>query len=220
VILGLRSEAVGAGGGAKVWLLVKAAESPLYSLDVVLGYDPTTTRVKGVGLGPFGGTLAMASNTNELGRVRVALAGAEPVGGVGGLLVFELPNLGGDDLRMLSATVNEGAVPVEIDAGVFDQDSDRDGQTDWEEIQAGTDPTRKDSVFRITALEPRADGGRVVTWSAVAGRQYRLQSKGFLVDAAWREVGAVVVATGETASQQDGPGPDAAGCYYRVLLVE
>jgi hypothetical protein len=222
VILGLRTEAVGATGDNRVWLVVKAPAALMHSLDVVLAYDPATTLMKQIRLGPFGGTLAMASNTNEPGTVRVALAGALPLKGVGGLLIFELRDLGGSDLRILGASVNEGAVPVEINPGgaVFDQDSDGDGQTDWEEIQAGTDPNNKDSVFRIETVVPRADGSRVVRWSAVAGRQYRLQSKDFLFDADWREVGEVVVATGETASQIDGPAPEAGGCFYRVLLVK
>ncbi len=63
-------------------------------------------------------------------------------------------------------------------------DSDGDGLLNWEEFYAGTNPTRADSVFRISAGAAAA-GQQSVRWRAVAGKTYTLQFKSDLSAADW-----------------------------------
>ena len=98
-------------------------------------------------------------------------------------------------------------------------DSDGDGQSDWQEIQAGTDPNDKSSWFGIESVVVNADASRTVTWKSVAGRTYHLQVKHRLTDAAWTELGVDVVAQGETLSVQDTAVGTNGERFYRVRLV-
>ena len=53
-------------------------------------------------------------------------------------------------------------------------DPDGDGQNNWTEFQAGTNPTNSTSSFRITGIAVEGDDVRV-TWLAGAGRTNALQ---------------------------------------------
>jgi len=70
------------------------------------------------------------------------------------------------------------------------------------------------------ALQPlRFSNGTVqLTWSAVAGKRYRVQYKSTLAAPAWTDLLSDVTATGTTASATDAPGP-ASQRYYRVVML-
>ncbi|MCX6891388.1 MAG: Ig-like domain-containing protein [Verrucomicrobia bacterium] len=54
-------------------------------------------------------------------------------------------------------------------------DSDGDGQANWQEYYAGTNPTNAASVFRILSLSVNSNGSRVLTWASTGGTRYRVQ---------------------------------------------
>ena len=54
-------------------------------------------------------------------------------------------------------------------------DSDSDGQANWQEYYAGTNPTNAASVFRILSLSVNSNGSRVLTWASTGGTRYRVQ---------------------------------------------
>ena len=100
---------------ATVWL--EPAGNPVYSLDLLLAYDPTATLVA-VEAGPLAHDLALSYNTRQSGEVRVALAGARPVTRPGALLRLRLRSTEtfGSAVRPLWGQVNEGAIPLRMEA--------------------------------------------------------------------------------------------------------
>lgn len=54
-------------------------------------------------------------------------------------------------------------------------DADVDGQSNFEEYRANTNPTNAASVLRITRAEPQTNGFFRLTWSSVGGTRYRVQ---------------------------------------------
>jgi sialate O-acetylesterase len=63
-------------------------------------------------------------------------------------------------------------------------DSDGDGQLNWQEYQAGTDPSAAASVFKMTRTEI-VGGQFMFHWNAVSGKTYRIEYKADLPDASW-----------------------------------
>jgi hypothetical protein len=220
VTLALRSVTT-RSNGTEVWLLARALDWAVYGLDLEL------TNHSGQGLtalrtGAFAKTMAMASNTNTSGQVRVAMAGALPVEGIGALLVMTLPADQSNAVMLVSASINEGAVPVIIDqtGNSFDQDTDGDGQTDWAEIRAGTNPTDKHSYFALRSVTIDPDGARQLSWSAVPGKTYQVLFLEGSIAGPWQPLGSSLTATNDVASLTDNAPVAAYGRLYRVQSVE
>lgn len=207
--------------GTQVWLLMRARDADIYSMDLVL----TNTQAQGVAglrIGALAETMAMSSNTNLSGLARVALAGAVPVQGVGALLILTLPKGQSNGLALVSASINEGAVPVEIapDSSGFDADTDGDGQTDWVEIRAGTSPTDAQSRFELRSLTLETGGARRIAWSSTPQRSYQvLYLDGDLLGV-WQPLASAVTASADEASMLDDAVAPATARLYRVQLIE
>jgi hypothetical protein len=58
-------------------------------------------------------------------------------------------------------------------------DPDDDGALNAAEIVAGTDPNNPASAFRLLSIQTESNGVRL-TWNAVAGKTYRVQTNGAL----------------------------------------
>jgi hypothetical protein len=98
-------------------------------------------------------------------------------------------------------------------------DYDGDGQTDWMEFQAGTDPTNAGSVLRVITLSTPTSGPVRIFWSAVLGKKYRVQFKNSLLDPAWTDLPGDVVAADTTGFADDATSGATGQRYYRVRLV-
>ena len=61
-------------------------------------------------------------------------------------------------------------------------------------------------------------GALTLAWSALAGRNYQLQSRTLLNQGGWTNLGGIVNATNSTATTSDVAGPDLQR-FYRVLLL-
>jgi hypothetical protein len=59
-----------------------------------------------------------------------------------------------------------------------------------------------------------------LSWSAIPGRRYRVQFKNSLGEAAWTNLGAVVIASGDTASLVDAGAVVSQQRFYRVVIVD
>jgi hypothetical protein len=82
---------------------------------------------------------------------------------------------------------------------VAGDDADRDGFTNGEEHDLGTDPSSASSRFAVESLGH--DGtAMVVTWDSVPGKTYRLQARPSLTEGSWVDVGAEITATSATTS--------------------
>ena len=100
---------------------------------------------------------------------------------------------------------------------VASADIDNDGFTNAQEHALGTDPTS--AASRFTAQPPERSGGNMtITWSAVSGKTYQVQSKSNLTDA-WADVGEPFTANGTTGTRTI-PIPDGATKhFYRIRLA-
>jgi hypothetical protein len=69
-------------------------------------------------------------------------------------------------------------------APLLEQDTDGDGKTGQEELNAGTSPTDNSSVFRM--LQPVENGGDLtLSWSSVPGKFYTVYSRADLSTGEW-----------------------------------
>ena len=83
------------------------------------------------------------------------------------------------------------------DAGL---DLDLDGQTNWQEYIAGTDPQDPQSFLKIQQIGRSNGGGAaVIQFNALSNRTYSVQSKASVPGAAWSKL-ADWVASPESAS--------------------
>lgn len=92
-------------------------------------------------------------------------------------------------------------------------DSDGDGAANLDEFLAGTDPTRADSVLRVT-VKPTT-GGLLAEWSSLPGSVYQLQASADLKE--WQDVGHAQFAAESISSRVIPAGGSAA--YYRLIRV-
>jgi hypothetical protein len=204
-----------------VWLLLKSTSPAVYSIDLTLAYDAGTTQVRNIQTGPLGGTFVTAWNTNQSGVIKVALASAVPLQGIGGMMIFDVGGSSAASLQISSISINEGLVDAQIDptGATFDLDSAGNGLSDWQEIQAGLDPLNPNQFLKAMNVNVNGDGSRIINVSSVSGKTYQLQFKNALSDSSWQNAGSPVTATGAIT-----PLPDAdtgkAARFYRVQLVE
>jgi hypothetical protein len=207
--------------GTNIWLVLKSPSAAVLGIDLTLTYDSGTTQVRNIQPGPLGETFATAFNTNQSGVIKVALASAVPLQGIGGMLLFDVSGSSAATLQISNVSINEGLVDVQIDStgATFDLDSDGDGQSDWQEIQAGTDPMNPNQFLKAMNVNVNGDGSRIINVSSVPGKTYQLQFKNALPDTSWQNVGGPVTATSAIT-----PLPDAdtgkTARFYRVQLVE
>lgn len=100
-------------------------------------------------------------------------------------------------------------------------DPDRDGLTNEEEFNAGTDPTTATSGLRIVNLTRATDGkSMTITWASVAKKKYQVETADSLERSApWAGVGSLVTATASTASLTLATTPGAEPKFFRVRHI-
>jgi Tol biopolymer transport system component len=97
-------------------------------------------------------------------------------------------------------------------------DFDRDGMTDLEEFLAGTDPTNEFSILRAWIASDLPNGNPVVSWTAVPGRSYQVESLNLETGSPWSGLAPTITASSSTAQFTD-PSTLDPHRLYRVRLV-
>lgn len=90
-------------------------------------------------------------------------------------------------------------------------DDDGDGQTNALEVTAGTNPLDASSIFKIKSIAPATGGGITVTWDAVSGKSYTVESTANLVSGPWTPL-----ASGLTTGTYTDASPGSGNKFYRV----
>ncbi|MDF7822654.1 DNRLRE domain-containing protein [Pontiellaceae bacterium B12227] len=93
-------------------------------------------------------------------------------------------------------------------------DTDGDGQTDGEEIFAGSDPNDPDSSFVIPVVETLANGSFRIEWPSLEDRAYGLERTSTLLPADWDEI-YTAIGTGSIMEYIDSTTTNA---YYRLQI--
>lgn len=221
-VIGLRRQVVLDSNQSRAWLLLKASKSSVYSIDVTLEYNPSPGAPPSIQVGTLAKAFVVASRIERPGTLRVAFAGAVPIQGPGGLLIVNLEGIAAPRLKIANVSVNEGTLTTRIDAtaSIFDEDSDGDGQSDWDEIRADTDPTSPTSFLGITRARVNRDGTMTISWSSVEGKTYRLLRARSVPALNWQELPGDIFATGTSASKVVNLPDLVATSFYRLKLIE
>lgn len=96
-------------------------------------------------------------------------------------------------------------------------DADGDGFTNLQEFLAGTDPRNASSRFRITSVTS-ASANITITFSAVAGKTYRVEYNDDLTSSTWLLLQDQLFATGSTLSLADVGATALPHRFYRAVL--
>ncbi len=109
----------------------------------------------------------------------------------------------------------QGLDPLANDS---DEDKDQDGQANYAEYIAGTDPGDPSSVFAVRKVTAGVET-LSLTWNSVPGRTYRIWASSDLVH--WTSISEQITADGQTAvTEWSSPiGPKEIRGYYRVEVL-
>jgi len=99
-------------------------------------------------------------------------------------------------------------------------DPDNDGQNNFREFLAGTNPTDPNSVFRVVSVHLSP----VISWSTVLNKRYRVEKKNIsvtnsVVTTNWFPIGGVIRATNSITSFVDITTTNTDLSIYRIQLV-
>lgn len=146
-----------------VGLMLSMEQGSLYGADIVLGYDTAVVSALSVAKTSLAQNFSMATNLNQAGQVRIAMAGATPIIS-GGLLLtatFDVVGQPGtiSPLRIVSASFNEGAITTTLSSGILTIVPLGDANSDLE-VNA-LDITKVERIIAsLDAHEPGADANR------------------------------------------------------------
>ena len=126
-----------------------------------------------------------------------------------------------DDMNRIpeSVEVNNTSTPLGFASRAVPPDTDGDGSSDADESAAGTDPGNGDSVFRLLRAELAASQEVVLTWSSVAGKNYRVLGKGSFAELEWVNVGPTIPSAGATTAWTNIIPSISPQLFYRVRLA-
>ena len=96
-------------------------------------------------------------------------------------------------------------------------DNDGDGMNNASEVAAGTSPLDATSIFKVNSIAAETGGAITITWSAVAGKTYYVESKSNLASGTWTTISGALT-PGTTTGTYTDPVPGAGNKFYRVKV--
>jgi hypothetical protein len=122
-----------------------------------------------------------------------------------GVAIITASQTGNDDY--------EAATTVARTYTVFGNgDDDGDGQTNADELIAGTDPLNPSSRFQINSILT-SGSGFTITWTPVPGKIYRIEARENLSSGTWDPI-----ATGLTSGTYTDPAISPSRKFYRIVV--
>jgi hypothetical protein len=109
--------------------------------------------------------------------------------------------------------------PAQASSVAANEHTDHDRLTDRPEYLAGADPTNSASVLRALQVTPLGGGPKIIVWSAIPGREYRVQFKNSVTASNWSELPFLVTATTTTRHFIDNTASASEQRFYRVTLA-
>jgi hypothetical protein len=95
-------------------------------------------------------------------------------------------------------------------------DSDGDGMNNWQEWQAGTNPTNSASLLQMTSAMPTDNpSGATITWQSVSGINYYVQRSSDLT-MPFTSIVSNIVGQAVTTSYTDASATNSIPYFYRV----
>ena len=150
----------------------------------------------------------------------------------GGTLAIACPASESDALQTLTFTFaasSVGGASIDATTGEFTwattaADAGTTNSVTITVTDDGTPALSDEKNFLIRVLPPPefqtvtySNGIITMTWSAISGGVYRVQSKSGTNGSTWQDISPDVIATGPAASKSDTPGAEAG--FYRILVV-
>jgi gluconolactonase len=126
-----------------------------------------------------------------------------------------------DDVNRIpeSVELNNTSTPLAFTSRAVPPDTDGDGSSNADETAAGTDPANGDSVFRFLRADLAGPQELVLTWSSVAGKNYRLLGKGSFAELEWVNASSIIPSVGMTTTWTNIITPISPQLFYRVGLA-
>ena len=96
-------------------------------------------------------------------------------------------------------------------------DPDGDGMSNFAEYRAGTDPTKRDSVFEFIDIKPNPSSGIDIRWSSASGKTYSVERSEDL-GSNFDVLQSNIVATPGTNTLRDATATGTGPYYYRLTV--
>lgn len=96
-------------------------------------------------------------------------------------------------------------------------DPDGDGMSNFKEFRAGTDPTKRDSVFEFIDIKPNPSSGIDLRWSSASGKTYSVERSEDL-GSNFDVLQSNIVATPGTNTLRDATATGTGPYYYRLTV--
>ena len=119
------------------------------------------------------------------------------------------------DYEVTATWLTSNGLPLSNDALL--EDSDGDGQTNWEEFIAGTSPVDASSTFHVSSTS-NAEGDFILEWPAVLGKSYAIDFSEDLSADGWVEIATGIVADSELEAVAVEIGSGEVRGFYRVRV--
>jgi hypothetical protein len=187
------------GGSVFVTTYMAVGYNPVYydnlcQLDT--GLIAVTNQTHDAELEVYGGEFVLAGGTLNVDWLVVTNAGALFIHN-GGTLIYRNLQLDPNQSVVGDGIPNGWKQQYGLDPfdhGVAGTDPDHDGMSNLQEYLAGTNPTNAASCFKITSVTT-TNGNVRVSWSAVGGRSYVLQTNS-IIGSAFADASPVIAVPG------------------------